>query len=88
LTGGLLRKKRSIKAKPPQYDDGVVRLGQCLACGRDSRLLTKHDDGTSATMWSCADTEDCCQVSKLAATVSPPRKGLTDAARKVIDDGD
>lgn len=84
-----MRKKRSIKLKPAQYDDGVVRLGQCPACWRDSRVLTKHEVETRI-VWTCADTDDCCQVVAATTTVpvSKARGSSTDAVRKVLDDGE
>ena len=90
MTGGTLRKRRGIKVSPPQYDDGVVRLGQCAVCGRDSRVLTKHEGSEVAGGWACADTDDCCQVVAAATTVpvSKARGSSTDAVRKVLDDGE
>lgn len=82
-------KKRNVAKKPPLYDDGIVRHGRCVLCKREFRILTKHEvDGVDG-VWSCADTEDCCQVTELRATVA--RSKLTsakDAVRKAIDDGD
>jgi len=85
-----LRKKPAVAVKPPQYDDGVVRVGQCPACRRENTLLTKHEENAPTEVWSCADVEGCSQVVAAAATVvrTKARAVAKDVVRKVIDEGD
>lgn len=83
-----MRKRRVVGRVLPQYDDGIVRVGRCPACSRDSRILTKHEVNEVKDVWSCADIDDCGQVVALEATVSLPGSASTDAARKVTKDGD